>query len=237
MVDSARSRAKTVRVLPIEPTNPRSDRVAEAVQILAAGGVVALPTETFYGLAVDAFHRAALCKINVLKGKPARSPILLLLADPGQVESVAARLPVRFAELAGAFWPGPLTLVIPASRDVPDEVTGGTGTVAVRVPGLALPRHIARELGRPITGPSANRTADAPCRTAADVARAFGDGIDAILDGGSTNAGAPSTIVDLCGARPRVVREGLLAAATLAPFLAAPGGTGRSPGRDPATPL
>ncbi len=222
MVDSAHSRAKSVRVLTIEPMNPRSDRVAEVVGILAGGGVVALPTETFYGLAGDAFHRQALRRIHSLKRKPAGSPILLLLGDLAQVESVAARLPARFADLAGSFWPGPLTLVIPASRDVPDEVTGGTGTVAVRVPGLALPRHLARELGRPITGPSANRHAEPPCRSAGDVAHVFGEALDAILDGGSTSAGAPSTILDLCGARPRIVREGLLPAASLAPFLDAP---------------
>jgi L-threonylcarbamoyladenylate synthase len=208
-----------VRVLAIEPMNPRADRVAEAARILGRAGIVALPTETFYGLAADAFCKTALARINVLKRKPARSPILVLLADTKQVEAVAARLPARFHELAAAFWPGPLTLVVPASPDVPDEVTGGTGTVAVRVAGLALPRHLARELGRPITGPSANRHAEPPCRTAGDVAQAFGDELDGILDGGSTIAGAPSTIVDLCGARPRVLREGLLPTSSLAPFL------------------
>jgi tRNA threonylcarbamoyl adenosine modification protein (Sua5/YciO/YrdC/YwlC family) len=224
MVDSRRSRAKTVRVVTIEPMNPRSDRVAEAVAILARGGAVALPTETFYGLAVDAFHRAALIRLHALKRKPVHSPILLLLGDLGQVEAVAARLPERFAELAASFWPGPLTLVIPASHDVPEEVTGGTGTVAVRVPGLALPRHVARDLGRPITGPSANRHGEPPCRTAGAVAQVFGDELDAILDGGTTSAGAPSTILDLCGARPRILREGILPAASLAPFLEAPRG-------------
>lgn len=204
--------------------NPRADRVAEAARMLERAGIVALPTETFYGLAADAFCRDALVRINVLKRKPARSPILVLLADTKQVESVASRLPERFSELAAAFWPGPLTLVVPASRDVPEEVTGGSGTVAVRVAGLALPRRIARELGRPITGPSANRHAEPPCRTAGEVAHAFGDELDAILDGGSTTAGAPSTIVDLCGARPRIVREGLLPASSLAPFLESQGG-------------
>jgi len=219
MVDSGLPRAKTVRVLAIEPMNPRADRVAEAARILERSGVVALPTETFYGLAVDAFRSDALLRINVLKRKAARSPILLLLADAQQVELVAARLPDRFRELAASFWPGPLTLVVPASREVPDEVTGGSGTVAVRVPGLALPRRLARELGRPITGPSANRHGEPPCRTAGEVAATFGESLDAILDGGSTTAGAPSTILDLCGARARVVREGLLPATSLAPFL------------------
>ena len=192
--------------------------------MLGRGSIVALPTETFYGLAAVAFCRDALVRINVLKRKPARSPILVLLADTKQVESVASRLPERFPELAAAFWPGPLTLVVPASRDVPEEVTGGSGTIAVRVAGLALPRRIARELGRPITGPSANRHTEPPCRTAGEVAHAFGEELDAILDGGSTTAGAPSTIVDLCGARPRIVREGLLPASSLAPFLEGKGG-------------
>jgi L-threonylcarbamoyladenylate synthase len=208
-----------VRVLAIEPTNPRPAHVAEAARILERGGIVALPTETFYGLAADGFCRSALTRINALKRKPARSPILLLFDEAGQVAQVAARLPERFHELAASFWPGPLTLVVPAAPDVPEEITGGSGTVAVRVPGLALPRRLAREIGRPITGPSANRHAESPCRTAEDVAQVFGDTIDAILDGGSTTAGRPSTILDLCGARPRVLREGLLPASSLAPFL------------------
>jgi L-threonylcarbamoyladenylate synthase len=117
------------------------------------------------------------------------------------------------------FWPGPLTLVVPASPGVCDEITGGLGTVAVRVPGLALPRRLARELGRPITGVSANLVGHPPCRTAADVARVFPEGVDLILDGGPTPGGAPSTILDLTTDRPTLLREGILPRSALATYL------------------
>ena len=100
-----------------------------------------------------------------------------------------------FDELAAMFWPGPLTLVVPAAADLPREVSGGAGTVAVRVPGLALPRRLAAALGRPISGVSANVHGEAPCRTAAGVADVFLDGVDLILDGGTTTAGMPTACV------------------------------------------
>jgi len=224
MLDSAGVRAKSaaaglMRVVTVNPTHPREDRLSEAVDTIDAGGVVALPTETFYGLACDAFNRDALTRINELKGKPSLSPNLLLISDPGQVDSVADAVPQRFHELAELFWPGPLTLVVSAADRVPAEVTGGGGKVAVRVPGLALPRRIARALGRPITGPSANLHGRPACRTALEVAETFGEALEMILDGGSTAAGNPSTILDLTGPVPRILREGILPASSLAPFL------------------
>jgi L-threonylcarbamoyladenylate synthase len=206
-------------VLPVNPASPRDDKLAEAVDVLAAGGVVALPTETFYGLAADAFQAEAMRRINALKGKTETDPILLLLADRGQAEQVTDAAPQLFRDLAARFWPGPLTLVVPAGERVPAEVTAGGATVAVRVPGLALPRHLAAALGRPVSGVSANRTKRTPCRTAGEVAAAFGDDLEMILDGGPAHGGAPSTILDLCASPPRVLREGLLPVSALRPFL------------------
>jgi L-threonylcarbamoyladenylate synthase len=211
--------ADDLRVLTVNPTDPREDRLAEAVTTLEAGGLVALPTETLYGLAADAFNTEAVLRINRIKEKSTGAPILLLMADPSQVDAVATHVPHRFHELTQLFWPGPLTLVIPATDQVPRAVTGGTGTVAVRVPGLALPRRLARALGRPITGPSANLHGQPPCRTALEVAAAFGEALDMVLDGGPTAAGKASTILDLTGAEPRILREGLLPASSLQPFL------------------
>jgi L-threonylcarbamoyladenylate synthase len=207
------------RVLAVDPVHPRDDRLTSAQRALESGGIVALPTETFYGLAVDAFNPDALTRLNRVKGKDADSPVLLLLADPKQTELVADELPARFTKLAETFWPGPLTLVVHASDRVPREVSGGRGTVAVRVPGLALPRRLADKLGRPLSGVSANRYREPPCRTAADVSRVLGEEIELILDGGRTAGGAPSTIVDLTGDRPRVLREGIVPAAALRPFV------------------
>lgn len=208
-----------MRVVTINPSDPREDRMAQAVAAIQEGGLVALPTETFYALAVDAFNVAAVERVVALKRAPADSPVLLLIADPGQVETVADTVPEKFHELTELFWPGPLTLVVPAAGRVPTRVTAGTGKVAVRVPGLPLPRRIARALGRPITGPSANLHGHPPCRTAVDVVEVFGEALDMVLDGGPTPGGKPSTILDLSGSEPRVLREGLLPVSSLEPFL------------------
>ncbi len=207
------------RIIPVNPEEPREERVGLALEVLRSGGVVSLPTETFYGLAVDSFNPTALAALNDLKRKPRDSPVLLLLSDAGQVAQVAERLPDLFEPMAKLFWPGPLSLVVPAGPRVPKEVTGGRGTVAVRVPGLALPRRLAEALGRPITGVSANLTGHAPCRTGIEVRLAFPEGVDMIMDGGSSTGGAPSTLLDLTGEEPRVLREGAIPAAALRPFV------------------
>jgi L-threonylcarbamoyladenylate synthase len=201
------------RVISVNPSDPRPDRLDRAVQVLAEGGVAAIPTETFYGLAADTTDGSAVARVGELKGKT--GPCLLLLSGLEQVEQVAAAPPPGFTALAERFWPGPLTLVVPAAREVAAEVTAGGDTVAVRVPGLALPRRLAAALGRPITGPSANRHGEPPCRTAAEVARVFSEGLELILDGGPTAGGAPSTIVDLCGPRLRVLRRGTIPASAI----------------------
>ena len=208
-----------MRVVTVNPSEPREDRLSSAVSAIRDGGVIALPTETFYGLAADAFDPRAVQRVTALKGSPQGMPVLLLIAGPEQVALVAERVPDRFRELTGLFWPGPLTLVVPASPRVDRAVTAGTGTVAVRMPGLALPRRIAQALGRPITGPSANRHQKPPCRTALEVAEVFGDELDMVLDGGPTAGGKASTIVDLTTPEPRVLREGCLPISALEPFL------------------
>lgn len=216
-----------MRVVSVNPEAPPADRLELALELLRDSAAVALPTETFYGLAVDCLSVEALQRVNRIKDKPADSPILLLLAERAQAEMVAAELPEAFHYLAERFWPGPLTLVVRAAPSLPSEVSGGRGSVALRVPGLALPRMLAEGLGRPISGVSANRTGQPPCRTAAEVARVFSQEdsdeaesqIAMLLDGGSTAGGASSTIVDLTGGEPRVLREGLLPRSALERFL------------------
>jgi len=211
-----------VQIVPISPDEPREDRLARAVNALRRGGIVAVPTETFYGLSVDAFDREALLRLNRLKGKPLESAVLLLAADREQAAAMAVDPPPAFAALAERFWPGPLTLVVRAAAELPAEISAGRGTVAIRVPGLALPRRLAAALGRPVSGVSANRTGERPARTAAEVARAFPDGPDVILDGGPTSGGAPSTILDLTATAPRIIREGIVPWAAIEPFLCGP---------------
>ena len=212
-------RANDLRILAVNPAAPRFDKLAEAIDVLAGGGVVALATETVYGLAADASNLSALQQVKSLKGKAKESPILLLLADRGQAEQVCDDLPATFDPLVERFWPGPLTLVVRASSGVPREITGTRETVAVRVPGLALPRQLAAGLGRPISGVSANLTGQPPCRTAGEVARAFPEGLEMILDGGMAPGGVSSTVLDLSRTPPQVLREGLLPLTALRPFL------------------
>jgi tRNA threonylcarbamoyl adenosine modification protein (Sua5/YciO/YrdC/YwlC family) len=203
-----------------DPRQPAAAVVSLAVERIARGGVVALPTETFYGLAADGANPAGIERVNRLKGKQG-APVLLLAADVGQVLRLARCLPPCFRELATEFWPGPLTLVLRAGDEVPAAVSGGRGTVAVRVPAHAVPRAVAGGLGRAITGPSANRHAAPPPTTAQAVALALGTEIDAILDGGPTGGERPSTVLDLSASDgpPRVLREGAVSAARLAPWL------------------
>jgi len=225
MVDSGKSGPKrsllpvSTPILKVDPADPEEDRLQEAAELLRSGEVVALPTETFYGLAADPFDPSAVTRLNALKGKPEASPSLLLLAGPEQVDRVVGRLPESFLVLAEKFWPGPLTLVVPASEHLPEEVTGGRGTVGIRVPGLGLPRRLAQLLGRPVTGVSANLHGRSPCLTASEVVRAFQEGVALVLDGGPAAGGAPSTVLDLTGREPRVIRPGAVPVASLRPLL------------------
>ena len=208
-----------MRIANVDPHNPRQERLEDAAAVLAAGGVVAVPTETFYGLAADVRNPDALRQINALKGKTAESPLLLLLGSVEQAREVTGPLPRAFDTLVQRFWPGPLTLLVPAAADLDRALVGRTGTVAVRVPGLAIARKLAAVLGRPISGPSANRHGEPPARTAAEVAEVFDDRIDLLLDGGPTTGGAPSTLLDLTVDPPLMLREGLVGAAALQPYL------------------
>ncbi len=208
-----------LRIVSVNPDQPREDRLAMAVGALATGSLIAIPTETFYGLAVDSANPDALRRVNRIKRKVETSPLLLLLGRRDQASRVATGLPPEFDALAEMFWPGPLTLVVSASHELDPAVSGGRGTVAVRVPGLSLPRKLAQGLGRPITGVSANLEGRPPCRTAAEVARAFPEGLDWILDGGPTTGGAPSTIVDLSRSPPRLLRPGLVPESSVRSFL------------------
>lgn len=208
-----------MQVSTIDPVQPREDRLADAVRRLESGAVLALPTETFYGLSADSGHRDALSRLNRLKGKTESSPILLLAGDAAQAAALALSLPATFEPLVQAFWPGPLTLVLPVAPGLDPQITAGRPGVAVRVPGLAFPRAVARRLGRPITGVSANRYSEPPCRTAGEVAEIFTEGLDGILDGGPTGGGLSSTIVDLTRDPPRLLRAGLIPERALLPFL------------------
>jgi L-threonylcarbamoyladenylate synthase len=190
------------------------ERVRAAAAALRRGELVAYPTETFYGLGALARDADAVRRLAAVKGRPDGKPLPLLAADRAAVEEVA-RLEGAAARLAERLWPGPLTLVLPARAGLPPELTAGTGTVGIRVPGSAVARALAREAGGAIVSTSANLAGGAPPSRAADVAPELAARLDHVLDGGPTPGGAPSTVVALDGDDLRIVREGAVPRAAI----------------------
>jgi L-threonylcarbamoyladenylate synthase len=184
--------------------------IARAVETLRQGGVVAYPTDTFYGLAVDPRRDAAVERLYAVKGRDAASAIPLIAGSIEQAEA-AGRFSERERRLARAFWPGPLTIVVAAGPDISTEILGGGTTVAVRVPAHPLARELAMAFGFCITSTSANKSGEPPSSTAADVTRGLGASIDLLIDGGSTPGGPPSTIVELTDDGPKLIRAGQIA--------------------------
>ncbi len=191
------------------------DFFAEARGLLESGGILALPTETYYALAVNPLDEAALARLFALKSRPPEKPVLVLLPGPEMLARVARTVPEVASRLLARFWPGPLTLILPALDHLPRLLTGGTGTIGVRQPRQDLVRRLMTALGLPVTGTSANRSGRRSLTEAAAVAREFGAGVDLILEAGPCPGGLPSTIVDVSAAPPRLVRAGAIPAARL----------------------
>lgn len=203
------------QVLRVHPETPEPDAIARAAAVLRGGGLVAFPTETVYGLGADALDPAAVRRIFEAKGRPATNPLIVHVAEAAAARDVAADWPEAAARLAARFWPGPLTLVLPRRQEVPDAVTAGGPTVAVRVPAHPVALALLRAAGRPIAAPSANRSAALSPTRAEHVLRDLGGRIDLVLDGGPTPGGLESTVLDVSGAPPRLLRPGLLAPAAI----------------------
>lgn len=192
--------------------DPRLEaRIEEAGAALRRGGVVAYPTETFYGLGALAADAAAVERLARAKGRPDGKPLPLLAADLAAVEAVAVLDPGA-RRIAGRLWPGPLTLVLPARPGLPAAVTAGTGTVGIRVPGSEVARRLARSAGGAIVSTSANPAGGPPPSRAEDLDPGLRARLDGVLDGGPTPGGLPSTVVVLEEGRVRVLRPGPIAA-------------------------
>jgi L-threonylcarbamoyladenylate synthase len=193
-----------------------------AAEMIRAGRVIAVPTDTFYGLAADPFNLYAVEEIFQIKGRPAHKPLLLMVSSVEMAAELSSGdLPERFYTLARRFWPGPLTMVIPASRRVPLKITGNTGKVAVRVPAAAIPVSLVQTLDMPLTGTSANLAGGKQCASAAAVQECLGERLALIVDGGISAAGLPSTIVELNPQGWRLIREGAIPADLIVDFMAA----------------
>jgi L-threonylcarbamoyladenylate synthase len=191
--------------------NTHEALIFRAVEILRHGGVVAVPTDTLYGLAASAFNESAAARIFEIKGRPDNMAMPVLLADVSDMELCAVDVPDVALKLAERFWPGALTLVLKKSPRVPDVVTGGKNTVALRVPDHDVPGRIVRELGEPITGTSANRSGKPGLTTSQAVRDELGDAVDLIVEG-DCPGGLASTVLDLTGERPQILRQGAVSA-------------------------
>ena len=200
-----RCMAASKRTLVLAPDGAGIERAAA---ILRDGGLVAFPTETVYGLGANALDAAAVAGIFRAKGRPAEDPLIVHLASADQIGVVARDVPERAARLARRFWPGPLTLILPKTPAIPDAVTAGLDTVGVRVPSHPVAHRLLVAAAIPIAAPSANLFARPSPTRAEHVLEDLGGRVDAVLDGGATDVGVESTIVDVTGARPRLLRPG-----------------------------
>lgn len=185
--------------------------LARAADTLRRGGTVAFPTDTFYGLAADASNPHAVEQLYRIKGREVDRAIPLIAASLAQIEEHGGFLPPLARRLADRLWPGPLTIVIAAWPSLAEAIHGGRGTIAIRVPDHPVARGLAEALGAPVTSTSANRSGAPAPERADEVVAAFGDRVDLVIDAGACPGGLASTIVDLTGAQPRLVRAGAIA--------------------------
>jgi L-threonylcarbamoyladenylate synthase len=192
------------------------DSIRQAAAVLRRGGLVAFPTETVYGLGADAQNEAALAAMFAAKGRPANHPVIVHLADAALIEQFVAQMPPVAKELAAAFWPGPMTLVLQRSERISKLATGGLETVGIRVPSHPVALALLREFGGPIAAPSANRFGRVSCTRAEHVAEELGDRVELILDGGQCQLGIESTIIDVTGPQPAILRPGAVTAELVA---------------------
>jgi L-threonylcarbamoyladenylate synthase len=202
----------TAEILPINPTDPEPERIAQVVSSLAAGAVAALPTDTFYGLAVDPVNLRAVDRIYEIKTRARHKPLSLLISETAQAYTLARDIDTAFDRLAERFWPGPLTIIVKAGARLPLRVTANTGNVALRVPEAPIARAVVAALGVPITATSANLRGMPECTCAEFVAQQLGEQIPLIVDGGPTARTIATTIVDLShgGNSWMILREGAI---------------------------
>jgi tRNA threonylcarbamoyl adenosine modification protein (Sua5/YciO/YrdC/YwlC family) len=202
----------SAEILRVNPDEPEPDRIDHIVSCLRKGDVVALPTDTFYGLAVDPVNLRAVEQIYQIKTRQKQKPLSLLIASVAQAYELARETNPLLDKLAERFWPGPLTIIVKAGTKLPLRVTANKGNVALRVPDAAIPRAVVERFGLPITATSANLHGACECTNAACVRDQIGDQIPLIIDGGPTGRAQPTTIVDLSleAGHWEILREGAI---------------------------
>jgi len=197
-----------LRLLRVDPERPAPGAIAAAARVLRQGGLVAFPTETVYGLGANALSAQAVARIFAAKGRPADNPLIVHIGHPQEVSQVARRVPELARRLMERFWPGPLTLVLPRAPTVPLTTTGGLDTVAVRMPAHPVALALVRQAGVPVAAPSANRSGRPSPTRAQHVLEDLGEAVDLVLDGGPCPLGVESTVLDVSGPTPVILRPG-----------------------------
>jgi L-threonylcarbamoyladenylate synthase len=214
-----------MRIISIDSDAPDTSAIEDAAEILRHGGLVVFPTETVYGLGANALDPSAVARIFAAKGRPSYNPLIVHVPHEAAARELVTEWPESAARLARAFWPGPLTMVLRKQSAVPDIVTAGLDSVALRVPAHPVALALLAATRLPLAAPSANRSMALSPTTAQHVARSLGDRVELILDAGQTTVGIESTVVDLRGSQPAILRPGLLGAREIEPIvgpLAAP---------------
>jgi len=189
----------------------KESSVDRAAEVIAGGGIIAFRTDTLYGLGADPFNHEAVRRIKHLKGREENKPILIVISDYDQLHRFIDDVSPAFELLAKHFWPGALTLIGRASEGIPEEITAGTKSVGVRLPDDDRVRALVRNCGGALTATSANPSHAAPAGSAREVHDYFGDAIDLVIDDGEVESDLPSTVVDVSGGEPRLIREGVIA--------------------------
>lgn len=200
------------RILKIIPSAVDSRLISEVAAILLGNGLVAYPTETFYGLGAAALSARAVARIYRLKARDPGKPLPVIASDLEMVVEIAGPLPPVFWTLAEEFWPGPLTLVLKASAAIPAFLAGPGGSIAVRIPPVSWVRRLAYEISQPLTATSANLSGEGEMTDPSAIASVFEGKIELIIDGGATPGGSPSTLLDLTTPEPRFLRVGAVSA-------------------------
>lgn len=198
-----------MRVFKIDQSNPAPAVVDQITELLKSGAVIAFPTDTYYGLGADIYNERALKKVFDIKGRGYDKPVLILISVKEELNALvsADHASTYACKLIDRLWPGPLTIVFKASASIPDILTGTTGKIGIRLPDHNFCRSLVAKLGRPVTATSANISGMPSLDNPAGVLKAIGDRIDALVDGGLTRGGSESTVVDVTGPEPVVLRE------------------------------
>jgi L-threonylcarbamoyladenylate synthase len=195
-------------VLRVDPRAPKPETIRQAAAVIRGGGVVCFPTRCLYGLGADAFNTAAVERVFDIKQRPAELPLLVLINSPSQMDGLAGSIPRVARVLMERFWPGRLTLVLEADASLPARLTAGTGKIGIRLAAHPVARALLEAVAKPITGTSANLSGGSGCRQISELDPLIRRQVDLILDGGPLKGGVGSTVVDVTGDTPVMIREG-----------------------------